>query len=115
MLTRVLTGDIVTKEKSKLKDLKENASQGDKTNFKNELWLELKSWMNGQTLKEHKKTLELLRNSVADEIFESVTNFKRIDNISVPEFTVLIGNIVDNYEKVTSYWNNLTEMYEENQ
>ena len=113
MLTRVLTGDIVTKEKSKLKDLKENASQGDKTNFKNELWLELKSWMNGQTLKEHKKTLELLRNSVADEIFESVTNFKRIDNISVPEFTVLIGNIVDNYEKVTSYWNNLTEMYEE--
>lgn len=113
MLTRVLTGDIVTKEKSKLKDLKECTDEGDKTNFKNELWLELKAWMNGQTSKEHEKTLQLLRNSVADEIFESISNFKMVSDIPISEAKSIVRNLVDNYEKVTSYWGNLTDMYAE--
>ncbi|XBW35393.1 hypothetical protein QEN19_000959 [Hanseniaspora menglaensis] len=113
MLTRVLTGDIVTREKSKLKDLKENNKESEMDSFKNDLWLELKSWMNGQTLKDHKKTLVLLRNSVADDVFDTIVNFKVPAGMDIPKFTEYITNIVENYEKVTSYWSNLTEMYEE--
>lgn len=145
MLTRVLTGDIVTKEKSKLEDLKENAliigtdgidngvsqkvenTNNEKsrrldvyTKFKGDLWLELKAWMNGQVLQEHEKTLDILRNSVADYVFEAimddditgVTEFKNNEeklNIYVEKMVYKI----ENYEKVTSYWANLKDMHQD--
>ena len=145
MLTRVLTGDIVTKEKSKLEDLKENAmivgtdgigngiSMSDEigngelsknkdvyTKFKGDLWLELKAWMNGQVLQEHEKTLDILRNSVADYVFEAlmedditrVAEFKDEDE----KFKIYFEKMnykIENYEKVTSYWANLKDMHQD--
>lgn len=145
MLTRVLTGDIVTKEKSKLEDLKENAliigtdgidngisnkddsgnSEMNKridvyTKFKSDLWLELKAWMNGQVLQEHEKTLDILRNSVADYVFEAlmedditgVSEFKDEDE-KIKIYFEKMNYKIENYEKVTSYWANLKDMHQD--
>ncbi|KAL6934880.1 uncharacterized protein HGUI_03029 [Hanseniaspora guilliermondii] len=145
MLTRVLTGDIVTKEKSKLEDLKENAliigtdgidnggSKNDEntnseksrrlevyTKFKGDLWLELKAWMNGQVLQEHEKTLDILRNSVADYVFEAlmddeITDVKEFKDNDEKLKTIMekMTYKIENYEKVTSYWANLKDMHQD--
>ncbi|KAL6950140.1 hypothetical protein ACO0QE_000816 [Hanseniaspora vineae] len=112
MLTRVLKGDIVQNEKSKLSELKEQIG-GHKTDFKNNIWIELKAWMNGHTVPDQIKTLEMLKNSVADDVFQKILNFKFNTEVPCKEGFQQTFQLLDEYYKVTTHWKTLKDMHEE--
>ncbi|KAL6946347.1 hypothetical protein ACO0RG_000493 [Hanseniaspora osmophila] len=112
MLTRVLKGDIVQNEKSKLSELKEQIG-GHETDFKNNIWIELKAWMNGHTVPDQIKTLDMLKNSVADDVFQKILNFQFNTEVPCKEGFQQTFQLLDEYYKVVAHWKTLKDMHEE--
>lgn len=110
MLSNVLRGDIVKSEKTKL--AKQRRQSGYSSQYGDELWLELKSWMNGRSVEEQKKSLQYLRDST-DCLFEEILSLKFTGDTNIAEAQGILGPLISRYYKVTSYWKNMQHMYEE--
>lgn len=108
MLSNVLKGDIVKSEKSKIAQQAKNT--GFNSQYSDDLWLELKAWMNGTSVEKTKKQLQALRDST-DAIFQEVLDFRLEDGVSVDEAEHLIRTLVNKYYRSVTYWSNLKEMY----
>ena len=110
MLANVLKGDIVKSEKSKI------AYQGGRVNadtqYADDLWLELKAWMNCRSIEEEKRKLEYLRNST-DSLFEEIINLRFEDNVDVDAAVERLKPLINRYHQVTSYWRNFEHMHYE--
>ncbi|CUS23378.1 LAQU0S09e03422g1_1 [Lachancea quebecensis] len=108
MLANVLKGDIVKSEKSKI------AYQGGRLNtssqYADELWLELKAWMNCRTIEEEKTTLNYLRNST-DSVFQEIMDMEFADEVPVETAVATIKPLIDRYHQVTSYWRTEQHMH----
>ncbi|KAH3900735.1 uncharacterized protein SCODWIG_00587 [Saccharomycodes ludwigii] len=113
MLYKVLKGDIVRNEKSKLAKLKEKFNGN--TTFKDTLWIELKAWMNGHTVEEQTKSLQILKNTVADEVIDKIMQYKveNADNKPIFHFVNELKDLLDTYYQITSYWPNLSDLRQE--
>ncbi|SCU77871.1 LANO_0A01486g1_1 [Lachancea nothofagi CBS 11611] len=103
MLANVLKGDIVKSEKSKISYQGGHINTG--TQYADELWLELKAWMNCRSIEEERKTLEYLRNST-DSVFDEIMQMKFDDNVEVEYAVSRIKPVINRYHQVTSYWKN---------
>lgn len=108
MLSNVLKGDIVKSEKTKI--AKQAKNIGFNTQYSDDLWLELKAWMNGTSVEGTKKQLEVLRDS-ADSLFEEILEFRLKDGMSAEEAEKLIRPLVNRYYRVVNYWSTIKEMY----
>lgn len=108
MLSNVLKGDIVKSEKTKI--AKQAKNTGFNSQYSDDLWLELRAWMNGTSVEKTKKQLQALRDST-DSIFQEILDFRLHDNSTVDEAEELIKNLVNKYYRAVSYWSNLKEMY----
>lgn len=108
MLTNVIEGDIVRSEKTKIaKD-----SQGLNKEFADNFWLELKAWMNGRTVEDQKKSLNLLKAST-DSFFQEVMEFKVEEGLDSDEAEEMVKKLLDKYFKVVNFWPNLKRMHSE--
>ncbi|SCU92123.1 LADA_0F14488g1_1 [Lachancea dasiensis] len=110
MLGNVLKGDIVKSEKSKIANHVGRVNTG--VQYADELWLELKAWMNCRSIEEEKRSLDYLRSST-DLFFEEIMNLTFEDNVEVEFAVSTMKPIVERYHKVTSYWRNSQHMYKE--
>lgn len=110
MLSNVLKGDIVKNEKSKI------ASQVKKprlnSQFSDEIWLELKAWMNGRNSEDLLKSLKILRDST-DVLFQEILDFKVPDGTSDCEIEMILTTLLKKYYKAVNYWPNLKKMSED--
>ncbi|SCV04048.1 LAME_0H15324g1_1 [Lachancea meyersii CBS 8951] len=107
ILANVLKGDIVKSEKSKIPFHGHRVNTG--VQYADELWLELKAWMNCRSIEEERRTLEFLRNST-DSLFEEIMSLKFEDNVDVDYAAKKVKPILDSYHQVTSYWKNSQHM-----
>lgn len=107
MLSNVLNGDIVRSEKTRI------ANQIKKpqltSQFTNELWLELKAWMNGRPPDALSKSLKVLRENAA-HLFQVIMDFKLDDSLSILETKKRISDVLDRYFKTINYWPNMKEL-----
>lgn len=110
MLANVLRGDIVKSEKTKI--AKEVKGPGFTTQYSDDIWLELKAWMNGRNVEDQKKSLKVLRES-ADEVFQKVMDFKLPDGISSDEGEVEIECLMNKYYSVVKLWSNMKRLYQD--
>lgn len=81
MLFNVLKVDIVRSEKTKLEDKKTNCEE---KQCNDDLWLELRAWFNGSSMKDQNTSLRDLRD-FADIIIEEIKSIRVRDNISSEE------------------------------
>lgn len=81
MLFNVLKVDIVRSEKTKLEDKKTNCEE---KQCNDDLWLELRAWFNGRSMKDQKTSLRDLRD-FADIIIEEIKSIGVRDNTSSEE------------------------------
>lgn len=109
MLSNVLKGDIVKSEKSKIANQVERT--GMSTQYSGDLWLDLKAWMNGKSVPDTKKQLEVLRNS-ADSVFQEIMEFKLKEDSTLEESEQAMRPLLNKYYSVTNYWVNLKHMYQ---
>ncbi|CDF91353.1 ZYBA0S11-00892g1_1 [Zygosaccharomyces bailii CLIB 213] len=109
MLSNVLKGDIVKSEKNKIANQVERA--GVSKQYSDDIWLELKAWMNGKSVRDTKKQLEVLRSS-SDAVFREIMRFKLKEGASSQEAEEMIRPLINRYYKVTNYWVNLKQMYQ---
>lgn len=110
MLANVLKGDIVKSEKTKI--AKEVKGPGFTTQYSDDIWLELKAWMNGRNVDDQKKSLKLLRES-ADEVFQRVLDFRLPDGLTSDEGEVEIAKLMNKYYRVIKLWSNMKRLYQD--
>ncbi|EDO18766.1 hypothetical protein Kpol_1028p40 [Vanderwaltozyma polyspora DSM 70294] len=110
MLSNVLRGDIIKSEKSKIASQVKPAGLNRQIN--QDIWLELKSWMNGKSVEDQKKVLENLRNST-DSFFEEILHFKLDDDLTFEEAESIITPLINKHFKIINYWCNLKQLYED--
>ncbi|CCD26603.1 mitogen-activated protein kinase kinase kinase SSK22 NDAI_0I00340 [Naumovozyma dairenensis CBS 421] len=112
MLSNVLKGDIVRNEKTKI--AKEIKKPGLNSQFSDEIWLELKAWMNGKTVEDLSKSLKVLRDST-DTLFEEILSYKIPVEISNNHDLIeeKLISLKDQYYKALTYWPNLRKMYQD--
>ncbi|AAS52945.2 AER264Cp [Eremothecium gossypii ATCC 10895] len=110
MLWNVLRGDIVNSEKTKLAE--QRTTDELTTQFSDELWLELKSWLYGRSVEDQRTWLQYLRAST-DSIFERIIEFRLEDDIEIPDAVVKVESLLNEYYKVIPYWKNCQQMYKE--
>lgn len=106
MLFNVLKGDIVRSEKTKFANKKSNGVENDRSD---DLWLELRAWMNGRSVEDQKKSLRELRDSV-DLIIEEIINFKVADDASLDETEESISTLINKYYKMMNLWPTVRKM-----
>lgn len=109
MLINVLKGDIVLSEKSKLAEQVKNPAS--KKQLNDDIWYELKGWMNGKRKEDLIKTVKILRNS-SDEVFEEILNFK-IDDEMIQDADGIekaLVYITEKYCKTINYWPNMKQL-----
>lgn len=109
MLSNVLKGDIVMSEKSKLAEQIKNPAL--KNQLSDDIWYELKGWMNGKNKDEIVKSVKLLRDS-ADEVFDEVLTFRIDENLEndTEQIQLELEKITDKYYRTIDYWPNLKQM-----
>ncbi|CCK69792.1 mitogen-activated protein kinase kinase kinase SSK2 KNAG_0D00390 [Huiozyma naganishii CBS 8797] len=107
MLINVLKGDIVRSEKTKIAN--ENTAIGLDKERADNIWVELRAWMNGRTVEDQKKCLTLLRNS-SDSVFKEVMEFKVSEDATFDEHEVAINTLLEKYFKVLTFWPNMKKM-----
>ncbi|CEP61113.1 uncharacterized protein LALA0_S02e07008g [Lachancea lanzarotensis] len=110
ILANVLRGDIVKSEKSKISHHGHRVDTG--VQYADELWLELKAWMNCRSIEEERNTLEYLKNST-DPVFEDIMNLKFEDNVEVDFAVKTVKPLLESFHQVTSYWRNSQHMHYE--
>lgn len=106
MLFNVLKGDIVRSEKTKIANKRTNGVENDRSD---DLWLELRAWMNGRSIEDQKKSLRELRDSV-DLIIEEIINFKVADGASFEETEEIVSTLINKYYKVMNLWPTVRKM-----
>ena len=110
MLSKVLKGDIVRNEKTKIAN--QGKGPGFNTQFSDDIWIELKAWMNGRTVEDQNKSLRIFRDST-DSVFQEIMAFKLEDNMSADEAAETIKSLVDKYYRVLNLWPNIKRMHAE--
>lgn len=110
MLSNVLRGDIVTSEKTKIAN--QVKGSGIDTNFQDDIWLELKAYMNGKSVEKTIKQLTALREST-DSFFQEILDFRLDDQVSPDEAELLIRPHLNKYYKVVNYWSNMKQMHQD--
>ncbi|SCW00310.1 LAFE_0C01332g1_1 [Lachancea fermentati] len=110
MLANVLRGDIVKSEKSKIAN--QTRQIGFDSQYADELWLELKAWMNCRSVEDESRSLEYLKSST-DSLFEEIMALHFDDDTTVKEAEDILKPLADQFHKVTSYWKNLQHMHYE--
>lgn len=113
MLTSVLTGQVITSEKSKMRTRREGYRAGSEEQVE-ELWFELRAKVCGRTLAEQRQILTQSRSNVAD-VLEKVATFK-LQSESYPEVHAahrVVGNIVNQIAKCELLYRNRKAMIEE--
>lgn len=109
MLSNVLKGDIVLSEKNKLADQVRTPAM--KTQLSDDIWYELKAWMNGKSKDDIVKSVKILRDS-SDEVFDEILAFRIADehrgNLTHVEMALL--DITDRYYRTIDYWPNMKQM-----
>lgn len=109
MLFNVLKGDIVRSEKTKIAEERPVGIDNDRND---ELWLELRSWMNGRTVEDQKRSIQALRDSV-DLVIEEIVNFKVAEDASSDETDILITTLLNKYFKVINLWPTVRKMHQD--
>ena len=107
MLTNVLKGDIVRSEKTKL--AKEKNGVNTNYQYADNIWLELRAWMNGRTKEEQERSLKVLRNN-SDTLFEEIMAFRVADGISRADSEVIVDDILRKYYKIINFWPNIRKL-----
>ncbi|CAI4037646.1 hypothetical protein SMKI_03G1240 [Saccharomyces mikatae IFO 1815] len=110
MLTRVLKGDIVKSEKTRIAN--QNKKPGLTTELSDEIWLELKAWMNGRTMQEMERVLTYLRNG-SDTLFKEIMEFRIPQDkvLTLDALADILQELMDRYHSVVSHWPNLQKMH----
>lgn len=108
MLSNVLKGDIVKSEKTKIAE--QAKSNGLSTQFSEDIWLELKAWMNGRSVDRTQKQLDALRDST-DSLFQEILELRLADGCSADEAEDIIRPLLNKFYKVIHYWSNMKEMH----
>ncbi|EHN03421.1 Ssk22p [Saccharomyces cerevisiae x Saccharomyces kudriavzevii VIN7] len=110
MLAKVLKGDIVKSEKTRIAN--QVKKPGLNTELSDEIWLELKAWLNGKTVQEMARSLGYLRNN-SDSLFKEIMEFRipQDKNLSLDALTAILQDLLDRYNTVVSYWPNLRKMH----
>lgn len=106
MLFNVLKGDIVRSEKTKIA---KEGPRGFNNERNDDLWLELRSWMNGRSVEDQKKSIRALRDSV-DTIIEEIMNFTVEEDTTADETEILISALLNKYYKVMNLWPTVKKM-----
>ncbi|SMN21587.1 similar to Saccharomyces cerevisiae YCR073C SSK22 MAP kinase kinase kinase of the HOG1 mitogen-activated signaling pathway [Maudiozyma saulgeensis] len=107
MLTNVLKGDIVRSEKTKL--AKEKNGVNTNYQYADNIWLELRAWMNGRTKDEQERSLKVLRDN-SDAFFEEIMNFKVAEGVTRTESEVIVDEILKKYYKIINFWPNIRKL-----
>ncbi|CAB4254772.1 similar to Saccharomyces cerevisiae YCR073C SSK22 MAP kinase kinase kinase of the HOG1 mitogen-activated signaling pathway [Maudiozyma barnettii] len=109
MLSNVLKGDIVMSEKSKIAEQIKNPAL--KNQVSDDIWYELKGWMNGKSKDEIVKSVKLLRDS-ADEVFEEVLTFRIDEKMEhdTKQIQDSLEQITNKYYRTIDYWPSLKQM-----
>ncbi|KOG97181.1 mitogen-activated protein kinase kinase kinase SSK2 [Saccharomyces eubayanus] len=110
MLSKVLKGDIVRNEKTKIAN--QGKGPGFNTQYSDDIWIELKAWMNGRTVEDQSKSLSIFRNST-DSVFQEIMDFRLDDNMSAEKAGETIKSLVDKYYRVLNLWPNVKRMHNE--
>lgn len=107
VLQSVLNGDILKSEKTKI--VEKVRTPAFTTQYSDQLWLELKAWIYGQTVEEHKVILKILRDS-ADDIIKNVLAFRLDDDCPYDARFGKIKEILNSYFKILNFWSNLKSL-----
>lgn len=110
MLSKVLKGDIVRNEKTKIAN--QGKGPGFNTQYSDDIWIELKAWMNGRTVEDQSKSLRIFRNST-DSVFQEIMDFRLDDNMTAEKAGETIKSLVDKYYRVLNLWPNVKRMHNE--
>ena len=107
MLTNVLKGDIVRSEKTKLAKEKNNIN----TNYQyaDNIWLELRAWMNGRSKEEQERSLKVLRDN-SDAFFGEVMKFQIAEGVSRIDSEVIVDDLLHKYYKTVNFWPNIRKL-----
>lgn len=109
MLSNVLKGDIVLSEKNKLAEQVRTPAM--KTQLSDDIWYELKAWMNGKSKDDIIKSVKILRDS-SDELFDEILAFRIDDehNADLHHVEMALLDITDRYYRTIDYWPNMKQM-----
>lgn len=120
MLQSVLTGDVVTGEKTRLvRRLNEDGESFFKSSFREDLWMEIRAKLFGRSLEEQRKLVLYYRGMEVDETLDDILNFKMelpIDIQSLPYDQQVnlasekVNSLLDRYEKCQDLWRTNQEM-----
>ncbi|CCF59029.1 hypothetical protein KAFR_0F04340 [Kazachstania africana CBS 2517] len=112
MLSNVLKGDIVKSEKTKI--AKEVKNPDFNIQYSEDIWLELKGWMNGKSKEDIMNSIQILKAS-SDVVFNEIMEFKVPNEIydDDDKLEEMLTNLINKYFKVTSLWPNLRKMQQE--
>lgn len=120
MLQSVLTGDVVTGEKTRLvRRLNEDGESFLKSNFREDLWMEIRSKLFGRTLEEQRKLVMYYRGLEVDDTLDDILNFKLIlpdGTQSLPYDQQVkfasqkVNDLLDRYDKCQDLWRTHQEM-----
>lgn len=110
MLANVLKGDIVKSEKTRIAN--QVKKPGLNTELSDEIWLELKAWLNGKTVQEMERSLKYLRNN-SDLLFEEIMEFRVPQNerMSPDALADTLQGLMNRYHGAISHWPNMKKMY----
>lgn len=120
MLQSVLTGDVVTGEKTRLvRRLNEDGESFLKSSFREDLWMEIRSKLFGRTLEEQRKLVLYYRGMEVDETLDDILNFKlelptEIQSLpydqQVKFASEKVNNLLDRFDKCQDLWRTTQEM-----
>ncbi|GMM29711.1 mitogen-activated protein kinase kinase kinase [Martiniozyma asiatica (nom. inval.)] len=121
MLQSVLTGDVVTGEKTRLvRPLNEDSENFLKESFKEDLWLGIRAKLFGRTLEEQKRLVLIHRGVKVDEILDEIMNF----TLELPQYLIdshsyvakvkyaqeKVNELLDKHESCQELWRTHQEM-----
>ncbi|CCF57450.1 hypothetical protein KAFR_0C04590 [Kazachstania africana CBS 2517] len=110
MLSKVLNGDIIKSERTKLDEEERDRDTNRLLDqYSEDIWLELRAWMNGRTVEDQKDSFSLLRES-SDIVFDEIMRFKADPNLRQEEAESEVENLLNNYYKVMNFWPNLKHL-----
>lgn len=120
MLQSVLTGDVVTGEKTRIvRRLNEDGESFLKSNFREDLWMEIRSKLFGRTLEEQRKLVQYYRGMEVDETLDDILNFTlemppHIQSLPYSEQVTFasqkVNTLLDRFDKCQDLWRTHQEM-----
>lgn len=108
MLTNVLKGDIVRSEKTKL--AKEKSGIDSNLQYADDIWLELRAWMNGRSKDDQERSLKILRDNT-DSFFAEIMAFKIQEGVSRGQSETIVNNFLQKYFRAINLWPNMKKLH----